>query len=492
MSSSIDPDPERYSLVCPGPLLASTSWVNFLEVLDITPQEENLFDMEFVPGLHGDRVPMRWRGQDLLALSSLLGFQIEARIKADITKRPMPLPVIWNGPLGSLHFENGADGCKVEFAERVTPTDTFEPRFHDHYRSSPKKCRPFDLRSRLCYSMGSFRVKSDGKEQVLYLAVDSEEENNDDVDDGNWVEFSDQDMEILKPRPGLISRYVEEARAVNLGLNRKTFVEYGRSPITGYRVKATSRYRLGKYFMDKIALKLFKESLPFLKPDGFYPSPSRSNESRSRNMYSHVLEFMKGSSKLLPRADSKFWMRLEELRWAAELCNTFSNHTRVRPSIQDIRVLSHMSTSLEDSLGSTGKELYWAFIVSPDLFSHFAEMLSKMKDDDPELEMLLKSSIAITAKPQDDQNEVERGVLRIINSPEGSTNRESGNSLTQEDKTESCHEFALPLFEWGKYTGVQLIAALLDIYLTALWILKSWPTNLNWYIYGMPRNVLMF
>ncbi|KAI5797850.1 hypothetical protein DFH27DRAFT_514978 [Peziza echinospora] len=104
-----------------GTCLAETSWVNFLQALGLGPtatqSSKPLVDMQSQPDLVNGIVPMRWKGKDLVAICSLLGFQ--SFEDSPSVKTPMPLPMQWSGPLGWIQFRASSDGCIAEFRRRA-------------------------------------------------------------------------------------------------------------------------------------------------------------------------------------------------------------------------------------------------------------------------------------------------------------------------------------------------------------------------------------
>jgi hypothetical protein len=157
------------------PFLPRANWVIFLQALGLTPETETLYDMQFESELIGGTVPMRWRGPDLAAICSMLGFQAAAE-QAE-SREPMTLPSIWSGPLGYLQFRAGFEVCVVEFCRRKDAVHQLGSRFHRHYQGH------FITESmipQLCHSVGAFCVEKDGRETLFYIGQAMDE---------TWLDF---------------------------------------------------------------------------------------------------------------------------------------------------------------------------------------------------------------------------------------------------------------------------------------------------------------
>ncbi|KAI1462796.1 hypothetical protein F4805DRAFT_10421 [Annulohypoxylon moriforme] len=145
---------------------AKTTWVNFLQALNLSPDDEGLFEMQDTAELVNGIVPMHWTGQDLVGFCSILGFQ--SHESSPSFKSPMPLPMQWSGPLGWLQFRSSANGCIAEFRRRMDLKNQILADLHNQQRHRIGDLTPeshsFD--SRLWNSISGFSLQ-DG--QYLYL-----------------------------------------------------------------------------------------------------------------------------------------------------------------------------------------------------------------------------------------------------------------------------------------------------------------------------------
>ncbi|KAI0895206.1 hypothetical protein F4806DRAFT_503188 [Annulohypoxylon nitens] len=143
---------------------AQATWVNFLQALGISPENDQHYHMTFQPNLVNGIIPMRWAGKTLVALSSLLGFQ--SYEDKPSFRNPFPLPMQWSGPIGWLQFRQGPSSCIVEFRRRTVMADQLSSGIHDYYRNKKPIPRPDLLKMRLWRSINSMYL-SEGR--VLYL-----------------------------------------------------------------------------------------------------------------------------------------------------------------------------------------------------------------------------------------------------------------------------------------------------------------------------------
>ncbi len=151
---------------------AKASWVNFLQSLGVTPEDNNLYEMQDASELINGVVPMRWTGQDLVGICSILGFQSYESSPSFL--EPMPLPMQWISPIGWLQFRPSDNGCIVEFRRRMDQPNQIQDNFGEV--RLPKD--PLLLQSRLWNSIGGLLLSDD---RALYLGAfmdDSQEEDN--------------------------------------------------------------------------------------------------------------------------------------------------------------------------------------------------------------------------------------------------------------------------------------------------------------------------
>jgi hypothetical protein len=145
-------------------MLPRANWVTFLQSLGLTPETDTLYDMQFESELIGGTVPMRWRGPDLAAICSMLGFQ--AAGERPEFREPMPLPTMWSGPLGYLQFRAGFEGCVVEFRRRNDTVHQLGSRFHGHYQG---QFITESMTPQLCHSVGTFCVEKNGRKTLFFI-----------------------------------------------------------------------------------------------------------------------------------------------------------------------------------------------------------------------------------------------------------------------------------------------------------------------------------
>lgn len=145
-------------------VMATASWVNFLQALGLGPDETTHYTMQPQPELVNGIVPMRWTGRDLVAICSILGFQ--SHEDRPSFKSPTPLPMQWSGPLGWLQFRASAEGCIVEFRRRALTENQLSDRLHQYYRLLMPKDPPLRLVPRLWQSINAMTLPG---ERVLYI-----------------------------------------------------------------------------------------------------------------------------------------------------------------------------------------------------------------------------------------------------------------------------------------------------------------------------------
>jgi hypothetical protein len=162
-------------------LMAEASWVNYLEALGLTPQDDKFYDMQYESELVNGIVPMRWKGKDLVGICSLLGFQvaIDSEDYEANFKNPMPLPSQWSGPLGWIQFRSSSDTCIAEFRRRAVVTNELPQSFYDYYKnySANQLC----LITRLWQSVdGLYSPGTAGKKPDVLVLGGADEGGKDD------------------------------------------------------------------------------------------------------------------------------------------------------------------------------------------------------------------------------------------------------------------------------------------------------------------------
>ncbi|KAF8462320.1 hypothetical protein BDZ91DRAFT_735041 [Kalaharituber pfeilii] len=334
--------------------LAEASWVNFLCAIGMKPQnnvpvQDRHYALQSETELINGIVPMRWKGRDLVAIASMIGFQ--ATEKEPSFTKPMPLPTQWSGPLGWLQFRSSSDGgCIAEFRLKhvevlamVLPKETL-----DYYMKRPVPCAPKPkhyLPQRLWQSIGGFylpngyalflggancgqgpRRPARRTEEVVRDVMDMP--NNVSEDDlreyawgsqrSQWPEQVKHDgdglsqllpsdlfdisrlqrerngrkrtLEVLKECPGLLHTVADGGWAETRGLDwRHKVYEYDRQYKDSGEVREINYpYGMGDLRMDEELLKLIKSALSQLKPDGFYFCPSSHMKKDLNEIFEHI------------------------------------------------------------------------------------------------------------------------------------------------------------------------------------------------------------
>ncbi|KAL2270704.1 hypothetical protein VTJ83DRAFT_75 [Remersonia thermophila] len=143
---------------------ARATWVNFIQALNIRPEDDQFYRMNAQPTLVDGIVPMQWAGKDLCTIATILGFQafeVEREMERHY-KQPMKLPTQWSGPLGFLQFRQSGEGCVVEFCRRAEFGNRFSPELHDYYRNLPRHFEDDALAARLWWSISGLILR-DGR-----------------------------------------------------------------------------------------------------------------------------------------------------------------------------------------------------------------------------------------------------------------------------------------------------------------------------------------
>ncbi|CUS15570.1 unnamed protein product, partial [Tuber aestivum] len=153
-----------------GMVLVQASWVSFLEGLGMSPENgKGFYKMRYESESVNGIVPVRWKGRDLAAICSILGFQ-STKSKPN-SKKLMELPTQWSGPLGWLQFRPGPGGCIVEYRRRSMTKDQLPTESHDYYRALDVEIRPFKFKSRLWQSIDGMNLSDN---EVISLSDTSE------------------------------------------------------------------------------------------------------------------------------------------------------------------------------------------------------------------------------------------------------------------------------------------------------------------------------
>ncbi|OCL11174.1 hypothetical protein AOQ84DRAFT_287775 [Glonium stellatum] len=510
-------DPER--------ALVKASWVNFMEALGLSPKSEHLYKMNLEPELVNGIIPMRWNGKDLVGICSMLGFQ--SHEDKPSFKTPMPLPMQWSGPLGWLQFRASSDGCICEFRRRMILENQLSSKTHQFYKDKSKRDHSHMLKSRLWQSINGMSLRNN---QLLYLggtdgdsatmrtserhdqssqdnlfeellAADlTQEEVVEKIGGGrqkqldilptknttkeadsfpeffrNMLQKKKGKMEVLKPCPGLLSVVVEGELAYSRGLDIRDCHEYHRTYTDYEDVDQTQfPYHLGDLYMDETLLKLMKEAMATLKPDGFYFSPTAHLYSDITEVYKHVQEQSDKLSQIFPKTWFDEWLQDNDdnkvLYHAAALCNEFQDirtNSRAVFTVDDMLVISKASASLGGIISTAGMDLVWAMLAQPELFSHFTQRLPKMR-----IAILLQAKVTCAASQLDCTTLME-------------------SAAAPEEEKQSQKIYSVPLCSNGEFSGTQLLAAFMDVFLTFFWVEKRWMSDVALYDATVPQTIAM-
>lgn len=526
-STKADSDPE---------VLAEASWVNFLQALGLTPESTEFYEMQSESDLVNGIVPMRWKGRDLVGICSMLGFQ--SHEDKPSAKTPMPLPMLWSGPLGWLQFRASSDGCIVEYRRRAAFRNQLPQERHDYYcKFEP---RPLCLKSRLSQSINGLYLPNG---RLLYIggsdpvaeklrnrrdntqrSVDEicEEVMSSDLTDEQmrrvfWGKKKDRpeavrqgaiergpsqlpqseflpeflrelselssaithksekskNFQVLRRHPGLLSIIVEGELASIRGLDLNLCEELNRAYTDPEEVDIKSKYTLGRFRMDADLLELLKKAVLLLKPDGFYFTPTKHLCSDVNEIWQHVTDHSDKLDHIFPSAQlensqiGERWGAGEDgiqLYHAITLCNKLQYikmESRVMFTIEDMVIIAKASDSLRGIVKEPGTDIIWAMIMSPKLFSYLVERFGKMDVLD-----VLKTTV-----------KCEKAILDCT----------SLNATPQDPDS----VFPVPLMGDQQFSGTQVLAAFLDVFLTYFWIDKSWISDVAAYDATVPQSVTM-
>ena len=567
--------------------LARSSWVNFLQGLGLSPDEEKFFDMQFESALLAGQVPMRWRGPDLVGLCAMLGFQSHEG-KPSFSS-PMPLPLQWTGPLGWVQFREGFEGCVAEFRRRNDMIDQLSEEICHYFRDqgTDGSC---SFISRLCHALGGLCIDVNGQERLFYVGPQDfertiyffleawekdkgnqdekeDESKNKDAksDDGSATSDSDTDTnssissegssvrelfddieknsmpdeeileklwgvqpadlkgrglglkrgelrgdlvksapeemkkkqrkekglkEALVPCPGLLSVVIQGEMATSCGLDITDCVEYHR--IFSLDENVTGRvhpYHLGNMYMDRETLKVFKNALSKLKPDGFYFSPAGVLSADIGDIYTHVRKGLVATEHVCPDIPLAAWDDNKDLYWAAKLCNEMQakrRKARATFSVGDMTIISKASACLQRHSGPP-THLFWSMLVCPALFTDLRKRLQSL--DATSLKSLLTSDFQIK-----DEVLVGRDLANIAKESNEKVKDDSDSEVSVEAMGRTGDgdvDYAVPECPDGIFVGAQIVAAFFDVCLTFYWLEKKWVTDVSMYTAAIPPTVMM-
>ncbi|KAM6530122.1 hypothetical protein FALCPG4_008245 [Fusarium falciforme] len=169
-------------------------------------------------------------------------------------------------------------------------------------------------------------------------------------------------MKVFVRCEGLLSVVVQGELANSRGLSIGDCAKYSRAYVDYDDVNHTrTPYRLGDLFMDEDLLKLMKQAVGFIKPDGFYFTPTKWLAEDVAELYRHVYRVCKNSKNeetVFPKLKLEDWPKTcehrEYLHHTMVLCNSFQHirlHGRAHFTIGDMVVIEKASRSLPKVAG---------------------------------------------------------------------------------------------------------------------------------------------
>ncbi|RSL58859.1 hypothetical protein CEP54_007558 [Fusarium duplospermum] len=310
--------------------------------------------------------------------------------------------------------------------------------------------------------------------------------------------------EVLRPCPGLLSVTVEGELAYARGLSVTNCIrEYDREYTDDVDHKKYP-HNLGDLYMDLDLLKLMKEALILLRPDGFYFSPAAYLYGDLSEVYHDIEEQSNVLMEIFPKgfipastADAKpngsgasgtsstisfrgpEHENRECLRVAMMLCNELQatrKTARACFSVADMRLLAKAVSVLRDGFltpntGNQNKgslDLIWAMLSCDKL----SRSILKAVKTAPVAEFL---TTKVTCKAE-----------MLDCEALGQVAAKGGEKIESED-----WKFSVPLVADGEFTGEQVVAALAVTFITYYWIDKKWITDVAVYNNTIPQSVLM-
>lgn len=377
----------------------------------------------------------------------------------------MPLPMQWSGPIGWLQFRSSAEGCVVEFRRRAMFDNQLSNALHDYCRELPRYHEAHFLIARLWWSVSSLALK-DGK--ALYLGTLEED-----------LEEERGRLELLVSCPGLLSTDFEGQLANSRGLDIKKCSEYRRIYVHTMSEAEQERFQfsLGNLRMDKFLLSQIKEAVGLLKPDGYYFTPVATLDFDLLEILHAVVQSC-GSKKqrIFPFRKLSDWPKdnehKDQLYHAMMLCNEFqhiSSNGRGNFTISDMVVVAKTSYTLRATMRPPA-DLFWAMVISPELYTDVAEAFEKLLRFDS-LDRMVRCENEVL-----DCTEILRD--HIV--------RQNGDGTVR-----TAYTYKTPLCANGQYTGWQLLAAFTDLMVTYLWFNKSWISDVGRYDNVIPQTVTM-
>jgi hypothetical protein len=298
--------------------------------------------------------------------------------------------------------------------------------------------------------------------------------------------------EALVPCPGILSVVIQGEVATSCGLDLTKCLEYHRVFSYFEKVRAKQHpYHMGNMVMDRDTLKLFKSSLLKLRPDGFYFTPTGVLSADINDIYTHVRTGLFGLDQVCSEFSLAAWNRSKDLFWAVKLCNEMQQKrrkARVIFSVNDMGIISKASLCLQKNANAS-KQLFWSLLVCPALFEDVKKRLQGI--DAGSLKLLLDCGVQIT-------NEIL--VCPELTQVAKESNEKADDDSRSEASIEVDHQgrtgdgevdYAVPECAEGKFSGMDMVGAFLDVCLTFYWIEKRWISDVSMYTAAIPPTVMM-
>lgn len=284
---------------------------------------------------------------------------------------------------------------------------------------------------------------------------------------------------VFYSSPGIHYSTFEGELVVTRGLRTEDCLEYSRTFVDNSKeFHDKFAYQLGYMRVDRTLLGLLKEAVALLKPDGYYFTPTNLLVKDVDGILGHVV-------RLLDRRheDRRFrqfemtdpnWPKLEthyDRRTLHHAMLLFNEIQTVQDypffPLGDIALFQKASYTLRGK-GRAQPDLVWAMLVCPELYEDLAEFFHEMKC---------------------------LGVLGNIVSCTGEvldcTALMAANQTEDSGPIDNPRTYRVPLCEDGRFMGVELLAAFIDLTITAFWVQKRWPSNVRVYDALIPSTVTM-
>ncbi|KAK0753006.1 hypothetical protein B0T18DRAFT_451429 [Schizothecium vesticola] len=472
---------------------AKASWVNFLQALGIQPADESLYRMHDQSVLVNGIILMRWAGKDLVSVGTILGFQ--SCDEEPNLRNPMRLPMQWHGPPGWLQFRQSPEGCVAIRLSRG---------LHEYYARLPRPSEPHLLRARLWWTVGAMLVREDkalfisgvdgrnrpraeptmmpekeadpdsnrphrlkpqkpdkatasnilfsnlmrsqnpGERTARWLETTQPGSGADDLHNGEppypwgpgpwgpWGKWRKEEgrMLVLYSSPGELYSVLEGELIASRGLHIKGCLEYCRIFVDHSKeAHEKFEYRLGDLYMDRTLLGLLKDAMTLLKAEGYYFTPNKKLAWDVDHILGH---------------DNCFILPLD-----------------------DVALFQKASYTLREK-GHAHPDLVWAIVVCPKLYEDLADFFHKM-----ECLSALGNFVSCT-----------REVLDC-------TALMAANQTEDSEVMDNTREYSIPLYEDGRFSSSELLAAFIDLTVTAFWVNKRWISSVWAYDPLIPSTVTM-